>query len=79
MDLVDTEQMDVGVEPARLSYDDAVPYDDQIAVLNASAVDVSAGNPLASRIGKNKIYVLAEAASRDGKVRLTTSFRESRC
>jgi hypothetical protein len=54
-------------EYSTLSYDDTIPYEEQLPV----NTDEPAHNPLASRIGSTKVYLLSESSiARVGKVRL---------
>lgn len=64
MDSVTDEAIDMAPEPTALSYDESVPYEE--LVTPSEGLD---GNSLASRIGRNKIYVLPDSTGRDGKVR----------
>lgn len=60
---MDTWQDDSAAEPPiTLSYDEAVPYDEQVSA-------EPAGSSLANRIGQTKVYLIADAAAtRSGKV-----------
>lgn len=62
--------------PEILSYDDSIPYPEQVAQLNASSdatepfASSGAHSRLADRIGNTKVYLLPETATtRAGKVR----------
>ena len=65
---MDLFQDDNGAEPPiTLSYDETVPYDEQVAA-------EPAGSSLANRIGHTKVYLIADAATtRSGKVRKQSS------
>lgn len=54
----------IAVEPPTLSYDEEVPYEEQVAP------EPEQTNSLASRIGKTKVYLLSEqSTTRASKVR----------
>ncbi|RXW24231.1 hypothetical protein EST38_g1606 [Candolleomyces aberdarensis] len=57
MDDIAPATMNTDEPTTTLSYDDTVPYEEQIAV------DEPAGSSLANRIGKGKIYLLADAGA----------------
>ena len=56
---------DTDETPMSLSYDDTVPYAEQVPVQPESA-----SSSLANRIGQTKVYLISDAtATRSGKVR----------
>jgi hypothetical protein len=57
MDDIAPATMNTDEPSTTLSYDDTIPYEEQIAV------DEPAGSSLANRIGKGKIYLLADAGA----------------
>ena len=57
MDDIAPATMNTDEPTTTLSYDDTVPYEEQIAV------DEPTGSSLANRIGKGKIYLLADAGA----------------
>ena len=59
------QEDNTGEPPITLSYDEAVPYEEQ------GPVPEPAGSSLAGRIGQTKVYLIADAAAatRSGKVR----------
>jgi hypothetical protein len=66
--------MDIASDPnplpeySTLSYDDTVPYEDQVPT--DSPIDEPAHTSLANRIGNTKVYLLSESSiARVGKVR----------
>lgn len=64
------ELLETGAAIPALSYDDTIPYEEQVTA-SADAPELSeAGRSLADRIGNTKVYLLADASkSRGGKVR----------
>ncbi|KAI0771498.1 hypothetical protein BD413DRAFT_492814 [Trametes elegans] len=62
-----SEYLDTSEAPA-LSYDDTVPYEDQITTTSHAPESSEAGKSLADRIGSTKVYLLSDASkSRGGK------------